>query len=258
MIVRRTDFDLLLITQPDHAALAGRIMEAWRADGLPDRPTRAAVLGATHVHDLGWTPLDAEPRVDPDSGAPYEFTNAPLADRQELWPRAIDEIAPQDPYVAALVAQHALTVYRRFAPTPGWEEFFPAMEQIRDDLFTSLIVRSAERSEFGGDFPGLDQFLQDYALVGLGDLFSLIFCNGWTDPYLQESYQAILQGETLTISPDPFDGATVPLAVPARRVPARRYVSDADLRDTLASAPIVHLTGTAVGAPTGTGALPIS
>ena len=66
-------------------------------------------------------------------------------------------------------------------------------------------------------------FLQDYTIVGLGDLFSLIFCNGWREPYLMESYQAILHGDCLRIAPDPFEGATVPLDVEARRIPARVY-----------------------------------
>jgi hypothetical protein len=275
MIVRHLGTDLLLITQPDHAALAARIMEAWRAGGFPDRPTRARVLDATRQHDLGWQPVDAEPAIDPDSGLPYEFTNAPLDVRQQLWPRAIDQLAARDPYVAALVAQHALTVYRRFAPTPGWDTFFPAIERRRDDLFADLATAkpspantakpsqadTAKPSADGAPAPSFDSFLQDYVIVGLGDLFSLIFCNGWTDPYLQEDYRAILhqdfqgavqrndQGWRLTISPDPFAGAEVPLDVEARRIPSRRYASDEDLRQTLASAPTVHLTGVAAGAP---------
>lgn len=285
MIIRRHGPDLLLITQPDHAALAGHIMSAWRAGGFPARASRARVLEATRLHDIGWTPLDAAPSVDPSSGDPYEFITAPVEDRRALWFRAIDLLAPRDPYVAALVAQHALTVYRRFAPTAGWETFFPRLEARRDDLFADLAASPAGGGPSGGagggadsnaGLPSLDLFLQDYVIVGLGDLFSLIFCNGWCDPYLQEDYRAILHddarqgggsgtavapageaaadgdvvsGGRLIIAPDPFEGADVPLDVPARRIPARRYVSDADLRETFARAPIVRLTGTAAGAP---------
>jgi hypothetical protein len=237
MIVRPDGSNLLLIRQPDHAALAGRIMTAWRADGFPTRATRDRVLDATHRHDIGWEPEDVAPRVDPATGAPYDFINAPLAQRQGLWPRAIDRLTPEDPYVAALVAQHALTVYRRYEHEPDWREFFRTLQERRDDLFAKYPAPD-----------GLD-FLSDYTIVGLGDLFSLIFCNGWPEPYLMESYQAILQGDRLTIAPDPFEGASVPLMVEARRVPARPYASDADLRATLADAPTVRLTGVAVGAP---------
>ena len=52
----------------------------------------------------------------------------------------------------------------------------------------------------------------------------------------------------LKITPDPFAGNVVALDVTARRVPARRYTSDGDLRETLARAAIVRLTGVARGA----------
>jgi hypothetical protein len=239
MIVRASGSDLLLIRQPDHAALAGRLMTAWRADNFPTRATRVRVLDATSRHDIGWEGEDGEPRVNPSTHAPYDFVSAPVTLRQGVWPRALDRLAPEDPYVAALVAQHALTVYRRYARDPDWRDFFRLMERRRDDLFASAAPADVN----------LDTFLQDYVIVGLGDLFSLIFCNGWPEPYLMESYQAILHGDRLQIAPDPFDGASVPLEVEARRIPARAYASDADLRATLAEAPTVRLTGVAVGAP---------
>ena len=239
MIVRPDGPDhLLLIRQPDHAELAGRIMTAWRADRFPERPTRDRVLRATALHDIGWiTGLeggDDLPRVNPETSAPFGFVDAPLSVRQGVWPRAIDRLAAEDRYVGALVAQHALTVYRRYSGDPDWHPFFRDMELRRDDLIA---------------LDTLFTFLQDYTIVGLGDLFSLIFCNGWREPYLMESYQAILHGDCLRIAPDPFEGATVPLDVEARRIPARAYTSDADLRATLTEAPIVRLSGTAAGAP---------
>src|SRR5262249_51963104 len=247
MIIRRFDADLLLIAQVDHAALAGRIMAAWRVDGFPGRPTRARVLEATSRHDLGWQIVDAAPSVDPETGTPYEFVNAPLDVRQGVWVRALEQLAPQDSYVAALVAQHALAVYRRFASTPGWEAFFPGIERRRDDLLAAHGM-------------SLDTLLTDYVFVGMGDLWSLVFCSGWQEPYVRDGYRAMLHDSTipreradagvvhggrLEITPDPFEGAALPLDVPAWRVPARRYTSDADLRETVARAPIVHLTGVA-------------
>ncbi len=250
MIIRRFEDDLLLIAQVDHAALAARIMTAWRADGFPERPTRARVLEATDRHDLGWQIVDAAPSIDPETGRPYDFVGAPLDVRQGVWPRAVDQLASQDPYIAALVAHHAATVYRRFLQTPGWEAFFPNMERRRDDLLATQAV-------------GRDTFLRDYAIVAVGDLCSLVFCNTSQGPQAREGYRvtlhervipreqadtSIIDGGWLEITPDPFEGATVRLDVPGWRVPARRYASDADLRDSVAQAPIVHLTGVAAGA----------
>jgi hypothetical protein len=246
MIVRRDGPDWLLITQPDHAALAGRLMSAWRADGFPERPTRARVLRATGEHDLGWQVEDAAPGVTA-KGDPCDFVAAPVDLRQRVWPRALDILAPDDPYVAALVAQHAITVYRRFSGDPAWRGFFTQLEARRDDLVARAMTESA--GDPGMASVGFTSFLLDYTIVGLGDLFSLIFCNGWQEPYLIERYHAILRDNRLTISPDPFDGATVALDVVARRIPARRYASDQDLRDTLAQAASLRLTGNAMGAP---------
>lgn len=245
MIVRSDPSHFVCITQPDHAELASRLIDAWCADGLPTRPTRALVVLATRLHDIGWTEEDAAPRIDPDTGAPADFINAPLAVRQGIWPRAVAALAPRDPYVAALVAQHALTVYRRYQHDDAWRTFFAPLERQRDDLYAEAAARAAAA---GAGAPR--SFLQDYSLVGLGDLFSLVFCNGWSEPHLMEGYQAILRDTVLTITPDPFGGLAVALEVTARRLPRRRYASDADLRAAWADAQPVTLAGLAIGAQT--------
>jgi hypothetical protein len=241
MIVQRLDSSLLLITQADHAALAERIMTAWRADGFPGRPTRSRVLEAIRLHDIGWQNADAAPLILPTSAMPCDVIQAPLDQRQGVWPHALDQLAPRDPYIAALVAHHAWTVYRRFASTPEWMSFFAEMERRRDDYLATVDIDR-------------DRFLEDYAIVGMGDRWSLIFCFGWQEPNPMGAFRAQLHpgagsvdGGWLEITPDPFDGAAVPLDVQARSVPARRYESDDDLRDTLSRAPIVHLTGVASG-----------
>jgi hypothetical protein len=93
MIIQSCDSNLLLIAQVDHAALAARIMTAWRANGLPERPARACVLEATRQHDVGWRVFDASPGLDAQTGMPYDVVNAPLDVRQG----ALDRLAPQDP-----------------------------------------------------------------------------------------------------------------------------------------------------------------
>ena len=249
MIIQCVDSELLLIAQDDHAALAARIMTAWRLDSVTERSTRARVLEATRQHDLGWQPVDAAPNVSAETGMPYDFLNAPVEVRQGVWPRAIQQLASQDAYVAALVAHHALTVYRRLASTRGWEEFFVEIKKMRDQVLATQDL-------------GLDVLLRDYAIVGMGDLWSLVFCNGWREEHSMEGFRAVLyrgvlagaasdagtvDGGWLEITPDPFGGAMVPLEIRARRIPARPYSSDADLHQTLAHAPTVLLKGTAAG-----------
>ena len=180
MIIRPAIDRLLLITQSDHAALAGGVMEAWQADGLPDHPGREEVLLAIREHDHGWLEPDAAPSVDPQSGAPEDFLDAPVAVRQAVWPRGAARLAGTHPYAAALVAHHALHVYRRHRREPEWQAFFAAME---DSRRAALDRAPAERVR---GWPG------DYRFLFLGDLISLVFCHGWTQPFEGDFYASMI------------------------------------------------------------------
>jgi Protein of unknown function (DUF3891) len=239
MIVRHADSQLLCISQPDHAALAGTLGEAWAADGVPTRPTRPRLMEAIRRHDIGWTSEDEAPRFDAATHGPHAFVTAPVEVRQEVFLRGVETLAPEDAYVAALVAQHGLTVYRRYQHDPGWRAFFPALEARRDDLCATLLDRAA---------PAPMAFLQDYSVLGLCDLFSLVFCNGWREPHLMEGYEAVLERDRLVVTPDPFGGAAVDLTVPARALPLRPYWSQEDLDAAWAEAPTIAISGRAVGA----------
>ncbi len=235
MIVRPDIHHLLLVTQPDHAALAGRIMEAWRADGLPAHPHRGTILLATHEHDGGWIEPDAAPLADPVSGAPFDFIEAPAEVRRAVWPCGVTRLVETRPYAAALVARHAMNVLRRYRDHADWCDFFRTMERAEADALAR--ASAAERAGWPAD----------YRFLFLGDLVSLVFCNGWTQPFEAEGYRIILTPAGIRVTPDPFGGKRVPLAVAARRIPARRYASDAELRDALAAAPAVTLEGVAEG-----------
>src|SRR5262245_58022953 len=112
MIIRRRDSSLLLITQPDHAALAARIMRHWVAEAFQDSPRHAGILAAVEAHDNGWLEVDAAPLVEAASGKLVDFVDAPDEIKQGVWPRAVDGLRAE-PYQAALVAQHAVHVYGR-------------------------------------------------------------------------------------------------------------------------------------------------
>jgi hypothetical protein len=248
MIVREDGEHLWLIAQSDHAALAAELMRAWRADGLVERATRPATLMATTLHDIGWAEFDASPSVDASSGRPIDFINAPVPVKQAVWLEALDVLPARSTYVAALVAQHALTIYRRFRLEEQWRAFFARMEYHRDHWFATDVRPD------GGSGGLLDPpagqrltFLQDYATLSTGDLLSLTFCNGWGERHMAEGYEIVLSNQQLCVAPDPFGGQRVPFEVRARRIPNRRYVDDHDLRRTWRDAPDGLLAGVAVG-----------
>src|SRR5688572_29016028 len=113
MIIRSTGPTRLLITQRDHASLAAHIMRHWRADGFPEKQRQHVILLAIDAHDNGWREIDASPLVDPGTGRILDFVHAPDHVRRGVWPRGVARLATA-PYAAALVAQHAIHVYRRY------------------------------------------------------------------------------------------------------------------------------------------------
>ena len=240
MIVRPAEGWLYLITQPDHAALARRVMEHWGP--LHDADRRASVLHAVGEHDNGWRELDDAPSAD-SAGRVYDFVHIPAPTRQAVWPRGVARLAA-DPWAAALVAHHAITVYERYRPDEQWAGFFPQLQHLRD-----LQVDAA-----GGT---LEQLVSDYAYVRLGDLISLMFCTGWSQEQTFDRWTIHLDGDRVRVtsaavpgsaeSADPFEGREIPIAVAARLIPDAPVASDAVLRETLRLAPLVWLHGAVSG-----------
>ena len=230
MIVRRVSSALHLISQPDHAALAGRIMRRWRPLQSADR--RATILLAIEEHDNGWRELDDAPMVDPTSGRVFDFVDVPARHRQAVWPRGIARLA-EEPWAAALVAQHAITVYDRYRPEPEWRDFFVNVSATRDSL-----VAQAGRTQADLD--------ADYPFVRIGDLVSLIFCNRW-DTQTFGAFTFRREEDDILVTPDPFAGERLAIAVTARQIADRPYASDEALGAALRDAPAVTLTGTIAG-----------
>ena len=227
MIVRQTGDLLQLITQPDHARLAGEIMQ--HADGLAEHPRRASILLAISEHDNGWKEPDAAPLVDSTTGFPLDFISAPIAVRQGVWPRGVARLADA-PWAAALVAQHALVIFDRYRGDPAWTRFFTEMETTRRELLeTSGLL--------------LPELLADYWFLGLGDLISLTFCNGWTDVQHFDRWSVRLSRSQVFVWPELFGRSTIPIAIDAREVRRRAFRSDAELREELATAGLASVQG---------------
>lgn len=238
MIIRRLESAVQLITQPDHAALSARIMRTWRAGGLQDSARRASILHAVEQHDNGWTEVDEALVVDGATGQLLDFVAVPDPVKRVTSSRGIERLAA-DPYAAALVAQHRLHVYRRFAGRADWDSFFAEVTSARD----------AYRSAAGN--ASLDQLLDDYTFVRAGDLASLAFCNNWAAVNADDcGYAMRLEGSSMSVVPDPFAGEVLEITINAREINHQFFTSAEEARRVVASAPAVTLTGMIKGAAT--------
>jgi hypothetical protein len=236
VIVRSEPDRLILITQPDHAHLARRIMA--QSPALSARPRRDAILHAIGEHDNGWMEEDAAPIVEPTTGAIADFVHIAVDVRHRVWPRGIGRLAA-NPWAAALVAQHAVTIYERFRGDAVWAAFFTEMESLR-----TRFVGVAGLT--------LSDLLADYPFVRLGDLISLSFCTGWTSEQRYADWSVHADGSRVivrsAVRPGLFARSPVPIEIPAREIDARAFSSDADLRAAVDTARAIMLHGDVVDA----------
>lgn len=196
---------------------------------LSARSRRDAILHAIYEHDNGWAEVDAAPTVDSKTGRIADFVNTPVPSRQGVWPRGVRRLAAE-PWAAALVAHHAVTVYDRFRSDPEWAGFFREMEDARDAM-----VRASGLS--------LEDLAADYPFVRLADLTSLAFCTGWTDTQQFGVWTVQLSGTRVVVAPDPFGGVTIPIEIGAREIRNQPFRSDAELRAAVQNANAVTLRG---------------
>jgi hypothetical protein len=231
MIVRSRDAVVQLITQPDHAHLARAIME--HSPGVSERPRRDSILLAIGEHDNGWAEEDAAPIVDAGTGRVIDFVNLPLTRRHAVWPRGVARLR-DDPWAAALVAQHALTVYDRFRADAEWAAFFAGMEEARAAMLQESRLP-------------LDNLLEDYTFVRVADLISLTYCTGWTEEQRFRDWTVQLTGDRVVVSPDPFGGVAVPISIDATEIPNQVFRSNEELREALKQATTARLRGVVTG-----------
>jgi uncharacterized protein DUF3891 len=234
MIVRPARDAWHLITQPDHAHLAARIIE--HAVALASCPRRDAILLAVAEHDNGWAEEDAAPILNPQTGQLADFINVPAAVRQRVWPRGVQRLA-HHPWTAALIAEHAVVVYDRFRAEEDWNTFFTGMEAARDEM-----VRACGLS--------FQDLTSDYEFVRLADLISLLFCMGIPHPQRFAEWTVRLTGDHVVVTPDLFSAVAIPVEIQARVIPNRSFQSDAELRAAVAAADRVIVKGKVSGSTT--------
>jgi hypothetical protein len=226
MIVVPEDGRLRMITQADHAHLAGEIVSLWRADGLPANPRRAEVIFAAREHDNGWREADSAPRVNPATGRPHDFVTMPDGPRIEIWRRGVERHVlpgPEHRYAALLICHHAEVLHAARRGEPRWdEELFEPLEELIDWLL-----------EETGAAP--EALAADYSHLALGDRISLAACQASSEPFETAGYRGRFVDGTVLLSPFPLAGATT-FRVRCRTISNRPYADPVDLIGELAAA----------------------
>jgi hypothetical protein len=220
---------LRIVTQPDHAFVAGDLLSLWRRDGLPDHPRRDDLLFAVREHDNGWRETDAAPRVDAATRRPHVFTTLPEEERRDLWWRGVRRFRTERPWACLLITEHARRIHQGRVDTE-WQRFDQALGELHDELMeeTAGGEGSPERLRAESDLAA------DYHWLDLADTLSLAAC-GVAEHVERPGYRAATDGSELRIDPFPLAGSTR-FRLPSRTIPDRDYAGDADLGGELAAA----------------------
>ena len=194
MVLRETAGGRFLVTQPEHARLAGELARHWSYARLPSIADQE-FLDAVRLHDAGWEPLDRRPAFGAD-GRPVSFLEWPLTSSVEAWRRSIETAGELGPRAAYAVARHFCLLGRMALPRP-----LPPDE--REALEGFLAEHETHK---------LDPTLENWTRVlQVCDLLSLhLITAGRMNTSLLRNYgiEARFEAERdcLHLSPCPFDG----------------------------------------------------
>jgi len=103
-----------LITQPDHAALAGQLAAAIRAAWMPTLSPDA--IEAIAVHDEGWAAFDTIALGE--RSRPLSFIEVLPPQFLRAWTNSVDHAAGRSPLAGIMVSRHFCRLLRGRAESP--------------------------------------------------------------------------------------------------------------------------------------------
>ena len=246
MIVVTREDCFQLVTQPEHAHLAARILQLFKHPGVRERKNYEELLYAVREHDNGWQELDSAPRWDPERSRPFDFLTLPADERQEVWRRGSSRHLADHPYASALIMHHAWHLHTRVPlPETTTSKTSAAIENPISTLARELAqLRDETLAGNGFEF---DELLEDYDFLELVDLISLVACSEWQRPFGLvtrsgsfdfELVRTAARGETAVLEIDPFPLAgTTTFTYRARTIERRAFSGDTELAVALLSSP---------------------
>ena len=272
VIRRLADRDFLLITQHDHALLAGELAEAFGNDHFASPIPRESVILAVGQHDCGWPIHDDHPTLNRD-GLPLDVFETPREIALPVWTASADRAAEKDPYAGLLVSLHVLSLsvfattqtdfeHEKFDISEGPDRFavskfqqkqIERQEKLRLQLGLRTEKHALHRQPQEAMQKLEDQMTFNFRMLQAMDAISLAAC--CTKPPATTTQDVMRQpggapvklalqriGYDLTVAPWPFNVEMIELKIPASRVPNKKFARVEDFRAAYASAPAEVIT----------------
>lgn len=249
MIRREENNNWLLITQHEHAGLAGEIMEYWGNEMFSAPEPRDEVLFAINEHDAGWRQWDASPKLYAPSGLPANFSEIETQDQSVIWKRCFRDHAAEHPYASVLIALH-------FAKFNQHNLDRDPSDKNAGTLKTELVKFIKDKAGVELNGFSLEDMSSDIKvnlkLLQIGDIVSLSLCHGWKSIEIKDAPVDYLgncrtlkmesgDGLNYTLEPYPFGEPKLNFSILSRRLNGASFADDAEYRIAYENAEIEKL-----------------
>ncbi len=225
MIVRPMNGETRLITQHDHARVAGTLARHWKGNEIvpaPEPSLKDAVLFAIDNHDVGWCGPDASSRYDPETRTSMSFFGSTAEEAIAIWEEGVDRCGEYRAFSGFMVSCH----FSRLAETGLRGAPSEELNLLRGFIQT----QEKKKFVFVRNFsPAENDSKEDSALLlGTCDTLSLLICGapeispskGATRQFPASGLQIrILSDEVLGFAPWPFDVDRLEVKYPGVVIP---------------------------------------
>ena len=214
MLFRTRGSDVIAISQPMHAWIAGQLLKAWN-EALSE-----PVLLAGEQHDLGWLDWELAPSFDETTGRPHLFRDVGASVHAPMWAAGVDRARNAwGAHVALLISRHGGVIYRRFTARHR-------LSEADGDAAQHYLETQAPKERAWATALGFeeDRLARESALIACVDTLSLALCGELKAPLSIEaprstgtemqSLQLVEKpGEMFhfVLSPWPFRGSSLTL-----------------------------------------------
>ncbi|WML26401.1 DUF3891 family protein [Neobacillus sp. OS1-33] len=144
MIIVEREHSYFMVTQNDHAKIAGDIARNCKDDYFFDLTRTQEVQLAIQEHDRGWIDLDTSPVWNDKTEKPYSFIDYPIVLKISFYKKGLNEVEKMSKYAGLLCSLH----YSSFIqdPTePEVREFLNEEKQRQEQLLKELQIVGNEK-----------------------------------------------------------------------------------------------------------------
>ncbi len=271
MIRREEEGKQYLIRQDDHAKLSGELARHighGKFEPLSAHEPKLAekALAAIAMHDAGWPLHDDAPTLNPKFQPRDVFESKPEM-AIKLWSASADRASAIDPYTGLLVSLHGMALSATVLNdlVHQWSRKQVAYTRERFDLnrfqHNEIERQHALRTQLGlrldlplnhglcdlGADPREDLLIHHFRTLQAMDRLSLALCCsrspfemidlGHRVGHMLARLKLNRDGRRLRVDPWPFDSPRLVVTVPAKGLPIKTYVGEAEFHALYAAAP---------------------